>query len=77
MDDMERDRRATLTITVGDDETSKAAVDIPVVQLRKAEYYYVYGSALGEEAATALQMKRESDDSSIVSADSSSPRRTI
>ena len=25
-DDMERDRRATLTITVGDDETSKAAV---------------------------------------------------
>lgn len=66
-DDMERDRRATLTITVGDDETSKAAVDIPVVQLRKAEYYYVYGSALGEEAATALQMKRESDDSYRVS----------
>ena len=62
-DDMERDRRATLTITVGDDQTSKASVNIPVVQLKKAEYYYVYGSALGEEAATALQMKRESDNS--------------
>lgn len=61
-DDMERDRRATLTITVGDDATSKASVDIPVVQLKRAEYYYVYGSALGEEAATALQMKRETDD---------------
>ena len=32
-DDMERDRRATLTITVGDDETSKAAVDIPSCSL--------------------------------------------
>lgn len=54
-------RTATFTIIVGTDATSKASVDIPVVQLAADEYYYMYGeSCNGLAIGNAIQLEKKS-----------------
>ena len=59
--DKEHSRKATFTIIVGTDATSKATVSIPVVQLNADDYYFMYGaSCKGLAIENALQLtKRE------------------
>ncbi len=59
--DKENIRTATFTIIVGTDATSKATVDIPVVQLAADEYYYMYGeSCNGLAIGNAIQLEKRS-----------------
>lgn len=59
--DKENVRTATFTITVGTDATSKATVDIPVVQLAADDYYYMYGeSCKGLAIENAIQLEKKS-----------------
>lgn len=54
-------RTATFTIIVGTDATSKASVDIPVVQLAADEYYYMYGASCnGLAIENAIQLEKKS-----------------
>ncbi len=53
-------RTATFTIIVGTDATSKASVDIPVVQLAADEYYYMYGASCnGLAIENAIQLEKK------------------
>lgn len=53
-------RTATFTIIVGNDATSKATVDIPVVQLAADEYYYMYGASCnGLTIDKAIQLEKK------------------
>lgn len=62
-------RTATFTIIVGTDATSKASVDIPVVQLAADEYYYMYGeSCNGLAIGNAIQLEKK--DTGIYSSES-------
>lgn len=57
--DQANTRTATFRITVGSDETSKASIDIPVVQLAADIYYYIYGaSTAGLKIEDAIQMTK-------------------
>lgn len=59
--DKESTRTATFTIIVGTDATSKASVDIPVVQLAADEYYYMYGASCnGLAVENAIQLEKKS-----------------
>jgi len=59
--DKENIRTATFTIIVGTDATSKATVDIPVVQLAADEYYYMYGASCnGLAVENAIQLEKRS-----------------
>jgi len=60
-DNEEFDRCATLTITVGSAETSRASISIPVVQLRRSDYYYLWGGSFGRSSLAAEQMTRKGD----------------
>lgn len=60
--DKENTRTATFTIIVGSDATSKASVDVPVVQLAADEYYYIYGASCnGLEIKDAIQLTKSGD----------------
>ena len=55
----EAGRNATMVITVGTAATSIASIEIPVVQLAAAEYYFVYGASVADiEIAKSLQMTK-------------------
>lgn len=59
--DKESTRTATFSIIVGTDATSKASVDIPVVQLAADEYYYMYGASCnGLAVENAIQLEKKS-----------------
>lgn len=54
-DDETADRSATVTVHVGTPETSEATLELPVTQLRKDIYCYIFGSATPKYPTQAQQ----------------------
>lgn len=62
-DNLKESRTATVTVTVGNDKTSLASADLQVEQLRKADFYFLFGpSANDTPVSDAIEMTKVSDD---------------